>query len=336
MGSRNQRDQAVGIDVSAKELHVAVENRDVVVFDNTATGHKKLVAYVTEEGCHARVVLEATGAYHEALTVLLAKHQRCSVMVANPRATKHFHQAQGIRAKTDKVDAISLLQFALRMPFQEWQCPSDEALQLRASARFIDQLIKDQTRIKNQIHAAGVSSNNPPWVLQQLATRRRDIADMIRRGQAELLKMAKKNQELKHAVELLDSIPGIGAATAVRLVAEFLFLPDDMNGKEITAWVGLDPRPRESGSSVHGKRHMSKRGNARVRKLLFMPALTAVRKDGPLKDLKERVASRSGHKLVGIGAVMRKLLIVSWAIYRTKKPWDQRMVQPRRQEAKAA
>lgn len=336
MGSSRPRECIAGVDVSAKKLDVAMEGRDVATFENTQAGFKKLATYLTKRSRHARVVLEATGNYHVDLAWFLAHHARCSVMVVNPRDARHFHLAQGIRAKTDKVDAVSLLQFGLRMPFQEWQCPTKAVMELRAVARYVDQLVKSETRLKNQLHAAEVTSGIPSWLREQLQEQLAEFANHIELGEAKLIEMAKADPEIQRSVELLDSVPGIAPATAVRMVAEFMSVQADMSSKEITAWAGLDPRPRDSGTSVRGRRGMSKRGNARVRRLLYMPALAAARKAGPLQDLVERVAARSGKRMIGIGALMRKLLVVCWAIYRTRKPWDLKLVRPRQPEAVAA
>ena len=157
MTSSKKQTRTAGIDVSFKELQVAVDDGGLHTFDNDASGHRKLLAFLTKRGRRARAVLEATGSYHVDVAFALVRHPRCEVMVVNPRAARHFHIAQGIRAKTDRVDAASLLQFALRMPFQPWTGPSDAALELRSVARFVDQLVKYQTRVKNQLHAANAT-----------------------------------------------------------------------------------------------------------------------------------------------------------------------------------
>lgn len=334
MGSSKQ--YVAGVDVSAKKLDVVLEGGEHETFDNTLAGHKKLASFVAKGRRKAQVVIEATGNYHVDLALFLDRHPRCSVMVVNPRDARHFHLAQGIRAKTDKVDAASLLQFGLRMPFQEWTRPSDAAIELRAVARYVDQLVKTQTRLKNQAHAAALVSNSPEWLQEQLEERLNEIAEHIKLGEKKLIELAQADPEIQRSVDLLDGIPGIGPATAARLVSEFMCVGTDMSSKQITAWAGLDPRPRDSGSSVRGRRKMSKRGNARVRRMLYMPAVTAQRKQGPLRDLVDRVEARSGKRIIGIGALMRKLLVVAWAIYRTQKPWNLDMVRPRSVRAAVA
>lgn len=327
----------VGVDVSAATLHVAVEGRvEVAEFANSVVGFKKLVAYATKGSAReVRFVVEATGTYHLDLALFLHADRRCKVMVANPRQTKHFHEAQGRRAKTDRVDALSLLEFAQRMPFEPWTRPPQASLELRAAARFVDQAIKDLARLKNQLHAATVSESTPDWVVREVQERLAETERLVARGEAKILEMVAVDADLGAAAKRLDTIPGIGPATAARLVAEFAFAAPDMNSKQIAAWAGLDPRARESGSSVRGRRAMSKRGNARVRRMLYMSALAAARKE-PFAEMKQRIEERSGKAMIALGAVMRKLLIVSWAVYRSDSTWQPRLASPRDEVSRAA
>ena len=195
--------------------------------------------------------------------------------------------------------------------------------------------MKTQTRLKNQLEAARATKTTPRWVVDGLAHQLEHTEAWVAAAKQKLVETAQANPDHAESMDLLDSIPGVAEQSAAQLVAEYAFLDPNMTSKQITAWAGLDPLPRESGTSVRGRRGMSKRGNARVRRILFMCAQTAARK-GAMNDLKERVAARSGKKMIGVGAVMRKMLIVSWAMYRTRQPWDEQKVQPRRQARKAA
>ena len=113
-----------GIDVSAKELVVALERAKSPMwsgtFTNDAAGHRKLVGVLTRRGAHAKVCVEATGIYHLELALALVAHERIELMVANPRSTKDFSRARLQRTKTDHTDAVSILEFVRRMPFVAW------------------------------------------------------------------------------------------------------------------------------------------------------------------------------------------------------------------------
>ena len=117
----------VGVDVSARTLSVKgrrAKAPEEGEFDNTVEGHKRLIAWATKGGRHARFCVEATGVYHLELALALHKHPRAEVMVVNPRATRHFAEAQMKRAKTDKVDRGVILDYLECMPFRAWTPPA--------------------------------------------------------------------------------------------------------------------------------------------------------------------------------------------------------------------
>ena len=103
---------------------------------------------------------------------------------------------------------------------------------------------------------------------------------------------------LKQKSDLLDSIPGIGATTAARLLAEITDFKQYQSARQIAAYAGLVPRERRSGSSVRGRTCLSKIGNARLRKALYFPAMTALRSSGFFQlwaeGLRERGKSKNG------------------------------------------
>jgi transposase len=320
-----------GIDVSATELHVAIEGRDKVwVGENNAEGHKKLLKTLTKGAKTVRVVVEATSTYHLDLALALDDHKRCEVMVANPRATNHFHQAQGVRAKTDKVDARSLLTYAMRMDFVPWIRPAEHLLTFRQMARYVSGLVKQQTRLKNQLSSAKSFSGSSEFVLSDLQDQLEQLGVRIEKAKGQASEFAKAHADIYDHVQNLETIPGIGEDTAVRLLAELLFLDEEMTSKQVTAWAGLDPRPKESGTSVRGRRPISKRGNSRVRGALYWSAVTAgTRCKGPLKAFYGRVHERSGRKKVAVTAVMRRLLVIAWAMYRSGSKWEPALAAPR-------
>lgn len=152
------QETCAGIDVSKRFLDVAVRKRGgelaTAQFANDAAGHRKLVAWLTQRGQSARVVLEPTGAY--SLEVALALHHaaRIAVMVANPRAIKQFAGALRQRSKTDVLAAVALQEYATRMPFVAWEPPPAAVLELRAVGRRIAALVVERTREQNRLEAA--------------------------------------------------------------------------------------------------------------------------------------------------------------------------------------
>ena len=111
---------------------------------------------------------------------------------------------------------------------------------------------------------------------------------------------------------------GIATHSAVQLLPELLVLPDDMSVRQWVAHAGLDPRPYQSGSSVHKPPRLSKVGNAHIRRALFMPALVAVQHDAHVKAFFDKLIARGKKPLQAYVAVMRKLLHAIYGMLRTE------------------
>jgi transposase len=137
----------VGIDVSARELVVAMGNQGgsavLERYDNTAAGQQQLVKRLRSlRAAGVTVCLEASGNYSLDVALGLARMGGAvKLQVANPRRVRRFAESLGQRSKTDPVDARVLSQYAERMPLVEWQPPSAAALQLRAMSRTIAALV---------------------------------------------------------------------------------------------------------------------------------------------------------------------------------------------------
>ena len=149
--------EACGIEVSARELVVALEGKKGEArlrrFANTPVGHGALLRTLTRGGKRVRVVLEATGLYGLDVALALSEQEGVEVMVANPRAVRHFAQAMMQRSKNDQLDAVVLREFAARMPFRAWVRPTANTLALWAIARRLEALTGMCTAEKNRRHA---------------------------------------------------------------------------------------------------------------------------------------------------------------------------------------
>jgi transposase len=327
----------VGIDVSARELVVAYRLPGKKPADrkypNTASGHRELVAFLIRHGVPVRACLEWTGTYSLDLAIALAGAPQAEVMVANPRMTKKFVEASGVRAKTDRVDAHALLDFGERMPFVPWAPTRPVVLELRALVRRIHDLTVARTREKNRLAAAEATATTPRSVRKDIEDTIEWLDERIKKLAAEACRIAKADAEFLEHVENLSSIQGVGEATAVAVLAELAVLPTDMRPEQVVAYAGLDPRTRESGTSVRGRGAISKRGNARLRAALFMPAMACVRFEPAIKEFYDRLLARNKPKKAALTAVMRRLLAVMWTLLRTKQRFDADRFRPKQRAA---
>ena len=256
------------------------------------------------------------------LVLALSGQEGIAVMVANPRAVRHFATALMKRSKNDAIDAGVLEQFAGRMPFQAWQRPSPAALGLHALARRLSELVEMQAAEKNRQHAAGLSRAIPAAIRRDLARSLRTQARAIERLTREARKLIAQEADLAERFALLDSVPGIGETSAVQILAELAVLASDLEARQWVAGAGLDPREYSSGSSVHKKRRISKAGNKHLRRALYMPALVAVQHDPHLRAFYQHLLAHGKFKMQALVAVMRKLLHALHAMFKTHQPYD--------------
>ena len=315
-----------GIEVSAKELVVRLRRQAELEplrnFTNTPAGHKILLRHLRRAGRGVRVCLEASGLYGLDLALALSAQPGIEVMVANPRAVRHFATALMQRSKNDQLDAGVLEQFAARMPFQPWTRPAPAALALHALARRLGELVEMQTAEKNRQHAAQLSQAIPAAIRRDLVRSLRAQQRAIERLTRAARKLIAQTPDLAERFALLDSVPGIAATSAVQLLAELAVLAPDLEARQWVAYAGLDPREYASGTSVHKKVRISKAGNKHLRHALYMPALVAVQHDPHLRAFYQRLLARGKFKMQALVAVMRKLLHAFHGMFKTHQPYD--------------
>jgi transposase len=316
----------VGIDVSAKTLDVALarsgQSAQLATFANPPAGHRQLIKRLTKRGRSAQVCLEATGTYSLGVALALHHHARTEGMVVNPKAIKNYAGATMQRAKTDAVDAQLLLDYSQRMPFVCWQPPSDELLQLQAITRRIPQLKVEHTREANRLHADSYRAHTTDRITRDIQVNLRHLERRMQRLEKDGRALVDSVPSLREKFNRLLSITGIAQTSALRLVAELGVLPDDMKPPQWVAHAGLDPRARESGSSVHPPRRITKMGNKYIRAALYMPALVAIVHQPHIKAFYDKLVAAGKKPLQAIIAVMRKLLHTIWSLWKYNQDFD--------------
>jgi len=321
-----------GIDVSAKELVVMVERcgrrEGARNFSNTAGGHQQLRDYLAAPGRPVRVCLEATGLYGLDVALWLERDARFQVMVANPRAVKNFAQALFQRSKNDRLDAGVLLEYAARMPFQAWQPPSRAALQLTAVTRRLQTLTEQATAEKNRGHALAATAASSTVVVADVKRSLR----AIEKAQARLARAAEKiiadDEPLQRRYQLLRTVPGVGETSALQLLGELVLVPANADVRQWVAYAGLDPREYSSGSSLKKRTRISKVGNRHVRRVLYMPALTAAHHSPVFRAYYQHLLAAGKCKMVALIAVMRKLLHAVFGMFKHNAAFDETKVYP--------
>jgi transposase len=266
--------------------------------------------------------MEATGTYGLDLALALTQVPNLQLMVVNPKAMRRFAEALLQRSKTDLLDVAVIEEFARRMPFQPWCAPAPHTLQLRALSRRLQEIASQRTAEKNRLHATNATSSTPEALRLDL---QRSL-DFLQQAHKSLLRSAlellKHDDLLQRRYQLLLSVKGIGSLSAVMILAELSPLAPDLTAPQWVAFAGLDPRRYQSGSSVDRKPRLSKAGNAHLRRALYMPALTAVRRDPAFATFYQKLLERGKRPLQALCAAMRKLLHAIYGMFRHNLPFD--------------
>jgi len=134
-------------------------------------------------------------------------------------------------------------------------------------------------------------------------------------------------------VALLESIDGIAFVSAAAILGELAPLPGDTGVRQAVAYAGLNPRQWPSGKSVQAQSRLSKTGNARLRKALYMPALTGWQCNPLLGAFAGRLLAKGKKKMQVLGALMHKLLALCCGVLKTREPFNAAWLAPKQADA---
>ena len=258
--------------------------------------------------------MEATSRYYEAVAEYLHRHD-FAVSVVNPLQIKAYGESLLRRQKTDRADAELIARYCERQKPAKWQPPLPEVRQLQHLLSRLeaiqDMRVQEQNRRHQSEGDARASVERILAVLdQELAELEKRINDHIDR-----------HPDLREKRELLRSIPGVGERVSAYYLA-WLNTDRFEGARQAVAFVGLSPRHRESGDSVRGKPRICKVGNSRLRRALYMPAMSAIRCNPAARTMFERLRASGKLGKVALVAVMRKLIHWMFGVLKSGKPFD--------------
>jgi transposase len=312
-------DAVLGIDVGKADFHCAllVEGRvRANSFPNSAAGFERLAAWLgNRQVGRVHACMESTGGWSEELGAFL--HERGHVVsIVNPSTIKAFGQSELSRTKTDKADAALIARYCSAMKPRLWQPPSPSQQRLQRLGRRRVALVGMRTQESNRLQAPGIDAVRSS-IEATIAFLDRQIAEI----EAEISTTIDQDPTLRGKRELLESIPGVGKGVATTLLGELPQLTEFRNGKALAAFVGLCPRQFRSGTSVAGS-WLSKVGNAHVRRVLYWPAITAMRCNPVLIAFAARLRANGKRPKQIIAAVMRRLLVLAYGVLKSNRAFD--------------
>jgi transposase len=261
----------------------------------------------------------------------LLRESGARVVVCNAAETRAISHA---RVKSDRFDAAMLAKLLAAGMLAEVWVPDRETAALRRRVARRAGLVRARTRVKNEVHA----------VLARCLIGRPPVSDLFgRKGRAWLAGLVLPEEEaqtvescLRH-IDFLDgevaaldrriakqalarpgfhrllTIPGVDVGTAAAVIAAIGEINRFSSPGQLVAYLGLDPKVRQSGSEPARNGHISKRGDPQARAVLVEAAWRAIRTPGPLRAFGERVRARRGAQIAAV-AVSRKLVVLCWRL----------------------
>jgi transposase len=302
-----------GIDVSKDHFDVHVLPEDIAF--QTGTSEKditRLIAKLKKKSVNL-IVIEATGGYGTQLAAELQANDLPTAVV-NPRQTRAFALATGWLAKTDRIDAKALAEFAQKLQPPARSVGDENTLEIKAVVARRRQLVDMRTAELNRLDRAKnkVIRESIQAVLNFIEQQIKDTEDQMKDA-------IKKSSEWTEKAKLLKSVPGVGDVTSRTLLAE---LPElgQLNRRQIAALVGVAPMNCDSGK-FRGHRKI-RGGRTPVRNALYMAALVAIQHNPKIKSYYQRLVQSGKKKIVALVAGMRKLLTILNLMVKNNQPWQ--------------
>jgi len=305
----------IGIDVSKDTFDVWSAAFGHQCFKNNNTGFREFQKLLSN---NSWCVMEITGTYHYQLSHFLYG-QGIDLSVVNPLVIKRYIQMKLQHNKTDKSDAKMIAMYAQEQPLKAWEPDPDYIEECKMINTSIALYFRQSTALKNKLHS--LESKGAKGIVLRFLKRQIKVLGK----EISVLEDRLENIIKLHESEMLtniSSIAGIGKKTAMLLIANtFAFKPFD-NYKQVSAFFGLAPIERVSGSSVRGRSRISKRGNPSVRNHLFLCSFTACEYNPQCKDLYQRIIAKGKSKKLALVAVSNKLLKQAFTVAKSGLPYD--------------
>lgn len=320
--------RCIGLDVHREFAQVAVwEEGRVRHLGQIGTTPEELRLFADSLASSDEVAIEATCNTYAIAKLLEPRVAR--VVVSNPQKTRAIAEA---KVKTDKVDAEVLAQLLAADYLPAVWLPDDETHALRRQVARRAHIVRQRTRLKNQVQSILHRNLVPRCPAADLFGRKGRAwlseqelpADECRAVEALLRQLDFHGEELRlidaelgrvalgrGEVKRLMTIPGVDATVALSIVAAVGDFARFSSPQKLVSYLGLNPRVRQSGGQPASHGRITKQGRAHARGMLVEAAWVAVKIPGPLRAFFQRVAARRGMQIAVVAAA-RKLAVLCW------------------------
>ena len=302
----------IGADIAKDAIVVACSEGSFPVRE-VANQRPAVVAFLKSLPAGSRIGVESTGTYHELFAE--AAHQLgFRVFLLNPKDTHHYAKAVGLRGKTDRVDAELIARMIAHehTKLHAWNPPTPQQ-------REIDRLIKRRATLISLRQAVAMSLHELGGFADELKALRTRFNQLIARIDLRIRALVEASPDRKQNFTRVCTITGVGPVIGTALVNTLERVPVN-SADAFVAFTGLDPRPDDSGQH-RGKRRLSKRGAAELRRLLYLAAMSAA-KTKTWRPLYEHYRAKGLSSTATLVILARRIARTAWSIYTHKTEFD--------------
>ena len=321
----------IGLDVSSSDFAASVfsdpkqKPKTKYPFANSPDGFEDFKKWLIELGIdkeHCLVCIEATGVYSEELCYWL-KAKDYVVALEQPLKVKRAFQYKG--HKTDPIDSKQIAEYAFRYfdQLHYWEPKHDLIEQLRVLLAIREQFIQQRTANKNALKAVLRKVVQTPLANQSLEKNIDNLKGAIEKIESEMHQLIEKEQHFKKLVSFLSSIKSVGFLLSVNflVISQGFNSPLAVNHRKAAAYIGICPYQHTSGTTVYKRPTSSFMGPSRMRKLLYLAAVSSIKHNPKLREYYLHKVAEGKSKRLTLNNMQNKLLKVMCAIIRTEKPF---------------
>ena len=215
-----------------------------------------------------------------------------------------------------------LCEFGCVKHVDEWQPPHPLFAALKQLTREKHQLQQELVIIKNQLHAEQTKAITASASIKRMKARCRLIEKQIAEVEKEIIDTLNDDAAIKEKINKICTIPGVGLSTAVTVIAETNGFNLIRNARQLVSYAGLDVVQKQSGISVKGRAHISKKGNPHLRHCLHLPSFVAVKYNLPMQQLHHRIVEKQAIKMKAYVAVQRKMLMLIYTLWKKNEAYN--------------
>jgi transposase len=293
----NAEPDYVGLDIAKDQLDYCIDEHTEGRCPNTAEGRAQLITQLRGLP-HARVILEASGGYEKVVVaeLLQAGVEVCVVQPGRVRAMAH---AEGLAAKTDRIDARLLGRYGQRYKLRLAVPIDPAAALLRELIEHRRALTTQQTEVQGRLDVAG------PTLRQLLETQNAFLTAQLAAVEKLIAEQIERDPDMRHKARRMQEVKGVGPVLAATILA---YVPElgQLDSAKLSSLLGVAPHPKDS-ANTRSPRHV-RGGRGQVRSVLYMAAVCASRWNPILAAFYQRLRSRGKPATVALVAVMRKLV----------------------------